>query len=346
MANLAEDTRRQRLERIYFLLQRHESGLAESEIAEKLGFGTRTTHNYLRQLEFENKISKDGKLWFAHDWNGIALGRLDLEPEEAMVLYLAARLFVKQSDRRNETAESALLKLAHRLSSDAGLGDDLYNAAQALAHRPEDADYQDHFRIIMHSYIYRHKVEITYHPYRGEPFTTTFAPYLLEPSAIGFATYAIGHSGISNELRTYKLERVLSAKLTREEYTIPLDFPGLELLHNSWSIYYGEETVQVTLRFHPEVARRVQESNWHPSQQLAWDPNQPGYLLLTIEVADVTDLKPWIRTWGANCEVISPIELRDEMMGEARRLAHLYGWSTQTESGATHNKFRDIFGGD
>lgn len=344
MAKVAEDSKRKRLERIYFLLQRHEHGLTESEIAEKLGFENRTTNNYLRQLEYENKISKEGKFWFAHDWSSIALGRLDLEPEEAMVLYLAARLFVKQSDRRNETAESALLKLAHRLSSDASLGDDLHNAAEELAQRPEDEDYQDHFRIIMHSYIYRRKVEITYHPYRGEPFTTTFAPYLLEPSAIGFATYAIGFSSISRQLRTYKLERVLSAKLTREEYTIPPDFPGLELLRNSWSIYYGEETTQVTLRFHPEVARRVQETNWHPSQQLAWDEDQPGYLLLTIEVADTTDLKPWIRTWGANCEVIAPVKLRDEMMGEARRLAHLYGWNTTRRADDTPTSNDDPLG--
>lgn len=344
MPNLAQDTLRSRLERIYLLLQRHDGGLSEREIADVLGFENRTTNNYLRRLESESKTFKEGKLWFAHDWNSIVLGKLDLEPEEAMVLYLAARLFVKQSDRRNETAESALLKLAHRISSDAGLGDDLYNAAELLARRPEDESYHDHFRIVMHSYIYRRKVEITYHPYRGRSFTTVFAPYLLEPSSIGFATYAIGHSSLPDQLRTYKLERILSAKLTREEYTIPAEFPGLDLLSNSWSIYYGDETTQVILRFHPEVSRRVQETNWHPSQQLAWDESQPEYLLLSIEVADTTDLKPWIRAWGAHCEVIAPDHLRDEMTGEARRFAHLYGWSTQAESPSPHSRFGDIFG--
>lgn len=344
MAKVSEGVLRGRLDRIYLLLQRHEGGLTEREIAEKLDFELRTTNNYLRQLEYESKIFKEGRLWFTHSWNRITLGKIDLEPEEAMVLYLAGRLFVKQSDRRNETAENALLKLAHRLSSDVGLGDDLYAAAEELANRQEDADYHDHFRIIMQSYIYRRKVEITYRPYRSEVFRTVFAPYLLEPSAIGFSTYVIGHSSVSGQLRTLKLERILTAKLTREEYMIPADFHGLELLRNSWSIYHGEETIKVVLRFHPEVTRRVQESNWHPSQQLIWDQTLPGHILLSLEIADTTDVKPWIRSWGAHCEVIEPAELRSEMTGEARRLARLYGWSTETENRPTHSKFNDIFG--
>jgi len=43
-------------------------------------------------------------------------------------------------------------------------------------------------------------------------------------------------------------------------------------------------------------------------------------------VADTTDLKPWIRTWGANVEVLEPQSLRDEMVEEVRKTASLYGW--------------------
>jgi predicted DNA-binding transcriptional regulator YafY len=198
----------------------------------------------------------------------------------------------------------------------------------------------------MRAYIHRCKVEIVYQPYRGRSFVTVFAPYLLEPSAIGFATYAIGHSQVVNALRTYKLERIEQAKLlSREEYSIPADFAGLDLLRNAWSIYYGEETTQVKLQFHPDVAKRVEETNWHPSQQLEWDADQPDYLRVSFDVADTTDLKPWIRTWGANCEVLAPASLRDEMMGEARRLARLYGWHTSRAADQDeHGRFADIFG--
>ncbi len=329
MSKISEETKHERLERVEALLQRS-NGLTERNIAEMLGFEIRTTHNYLQDLLMKGKAEKEGQLWYALTHKPIVLRRFDLQPEEAMILYLAARLFVKQSDRRNEAAEAVLVKLANILTSDMSLSDDIYNAARELAQRSRVSGYEDVFRTVMRAYIYRRKVEIIYHPYRAKAFATTFSPYLLEPSAIGFATYAIGHSSVVDALRTYKLERIEHARLLpRDEFAIPKDFEGLDLLHNAWSIYYGEETVSVLLRFHPDVARRIQETNWHPSQEIQPDQELAGYVLVSFDVADTTDLKPWIRTWGANCEVLAPDTLRDEMMGEARNIAELYGWHTQ-----------------
>ncbi len=346
MARIPEHTKLDRLRRVEALLRRS-NGLTEREIAEALNFDRRTVNNYLRDLETEGRVEKDGRLWYALSHQPMVLRPVELQPEEAMTLYLAARLFVKHSDKRNEAAENVLVKLAEVLSSDAGVSEDIYHAAQELASRPVAQDYEDVFRMVMRAYLHRRQVEIVYQPYRGKPFVTTLSPYLLEPSAIGFATYAIGHSSIVDTLRTYKIERIAHANLLRSEYTIPADFPGVELLRNAWSIYYGEDTVQVTLRFHPSVAKRVQETCWHPSQQLAWDDAQDGYLLATFEVADTTDLLPWIRTWGANCEVLAPQELRESLAGESRRWAYLYGWRTsRADDEDKHARFADIFGED
>lgn len=347
MPRIPEETKRDRLRRVEALLRQSE-GLTEREVAEMLNFERRTVHNYLQQLQMEGRAEKDGRYWYALSTRSMVIRPIELPPEEAMTLYLAARLLVKHSDQRNEVAENVLVKLADILQNDVGISADLYEAAQALAQRPIAPGYENVFRTMMRAYIYRHQVELVYHPYRGEPFRTVFSPYLLEPSAIGFATYAIGHSSIVNALRTYKIERITHAKLLlRTQYDIPSDFPGLELLRNAWSIYYGEETVQVTLRFHPSVAKRVTETYWHPSQQLDWDEEHEGFLLARFEVADTTDLIPWIRTWGAHCEVLAPQELRDTLTGEARRLAQLYGWHTTHSGGEDDNaRFADIFGGD
>ncbi len=342
---IADRALQDRLDRVDRLLQRRPEGLRESEIAQQLNFGRRSTNNYLRELELQGRTYREDQLWYPLPHQGIVLRRFEMNPEEAMSLYLAVRLFVKYSDQRNEAAETALTRLAQILSDDMGLGADISAAAQELAQRPAAPGYESIFRTVMRSYIYRRKVAIAYQPYRGRSFETIFSPYLIEPSASGFATYVIGHSSIVNALRTFKLERIERARLLlQDEYRIPPDFPGLELLRSAWSIFYGEQLTRVVLRFHPDVARRVQETQWHPSQELSWDEENPGYLLLSLQVADTTDLKPWIRTWGANCEVLEPPELRDEMIGEARRLAHLYGWHTSTDRQHDHSRFKDIFG--
>ncbi len=322
---ISDTTRRERLERVRLLLQRNPNGLREAEIAKKLNFERRTVNNYLRELEMQGHVYRDDQLWFLLPHQDMVLRRLELQPEEAMTLYLAVRLFVKQHDERNEAAEHLLVRLAEILTSDMGLDEDILAAARELAQRPTMPGYEDIFRLIMRAYIYRRKVEITYHPYQGKPFTTVLSPYLIEPSAIGFTTYVIGHSSIVNALRTFKLERIERARLLmQEEYRIPPDFPGLALLRSAWSIFYGEQLTRVVLRFHPDVARRVQETQWHVSQELYTDPKHPGFLYMTIRIADFTDLIPWIRGWGSSCEVLEPSSLRRIMVRESRRLAMLY----------------------
>ncbi len=326
MSRIDDEDKRQRLERIHLLLTRNARGLAEAEIANEVRLERRTVNNYLRELEFQGKALKDGLYWFPLTLKETRLRSFDLSPEEAVTLYLGARLLSKQQDKRNEPAESALLKLASVLKADAGVGDEIEQAARELAQRPVQENYQPIFRDVVRGYIYRKKVEIAYRPLNwNKSFQTTFSTYLLEPSPIGFTTYLIGHSSIVNALRAYKLERIESIRLTKDDYSIPPEFPGLEILRNAWNIVAGEATIRVVLRFTSGTAKaRVLETRWHPSQQTRPDPDDSNALLWEVQVADTLDLVPWIRSWGADCEVVEPKELREAIKREAGRLAEVY----------------------
>jgi hypothetical protein len=54
---------------------------------------------------------------------------------------------------------------------------------------------------------------------------------------------------------------------------------------------------------------------------------------------------PWIRGWGADCEVLEPQELREMLMGEAKAMAELYGWHVSSAAGAKSSTLDDFFGG-
>lgn len=325
MARIDDTTKKDRLDRIYLILSRNPRGLNEAEIAAEINLERRTANNYLRELEEQGKAFKDGIYWFPLTLRESRLRSFDLSPEEAVTLYLGARLLVKQQDKRNEPAETALLKLASVLKADAGVGGEIEQAARELAQRPVQENYQPIFREIVRGYIYRKKVEITYQPLNfSKPFQTIFSTYLLEPSPIGFATYMIGHSSIANAMRAYKLERVVSARIIKDDYSIPADFPGLEILRNAWNIIAGEETIRVVLRFSERVKTRVLETRWHSSQQTRDDLEKPSFLLWEVQVADTLDLLPWIRSWGADCEVLEPKGLREALTREAQELAELY----------------------
>jgi hypothetical protein len=130
-----EEKIRKRIELVYHLLERHPNGLTEQEIADMLNFERRTVNNYLWEPSAQGKVYKEGHLWIVLPYHAARLRRLDISPEEAMTLYLATRLLVKQHDKRNESAETALVKLAEALTGDLGVGREIHQAALELARR-------------------------------------------------------------------------------------------------------------------------------------------------------------------------------------------------------------------
>lgn len=65
MARLFDGEREQISSDIHRLLQRHDFGLRESEIADMTEMDRRRVNNYLRELKEEDKAYKDGWEWFA-----------------------------------------------------------------------------------------------------------------------------------------------------------------------------------------------------------------------------------------------------------------------------------------
>ena len=97
-------------------------------------------------------------------------------------------------------------------------------------------------------------------------------------------------------MRTFKLERILSAELTDTRYQVPEGFDPTALLESAWGIMFGEEREEVALRFAPSAVRRVKETHWHPSQELEDLPD--GGCLLRVRVANPQEMLYWIRGWG------------------------------------------------
>ncbi len=111
---------------------------------------------------------------------------------------------------------------------------------------------------------------------------------------------------------------------THEPYSIPIQFDPLKLLAGAWGVNWGKgEPVQVVLRFAPgRAADRVRETNWHETQVI--DDLPDGGCEMRIHVGSTQEMKPWIRQWGHECEVLGPPELRREIGEEMRRAGELY----------------------
>ena len=79
---------------------------------------------------------------------------------------------------------------------------------------------------------------------------------------------------------------------------------------------------RVRLRFAPTAARYVREKVWHPSQSLS--KRKDGGVVLTMKVTTLLEVKRWVLSFGAECEVLEPAQLRREIKHDADEMASRY----------------------
>ncbi len=339
--------RSERYGQIERLLLSSRTPLSKAEIARRTGVH-RATIGRMEQEMIDQGIplryDDNGHLYIER---GAYLSNIRLKLDEAVVLFLAARLLARYSDAPNANVVNVLEKLGSALHEVAApLGRHIVATSSALrASLPAEAQHhQRTLEVLGRGWAEGRVLQITYRPLRScRSFDEKFAPYLLEPSGIGFSIYAIGLAGSPGVLRTRKVERIERVALTDDFFDVPEDFDPNRLLAGAWAIWFddADQPQRVTLRFSHFVARRVQETRWHPSQRTQEDAE--GRVIWTAEVDAIQEMLPWIRGWGADCEVLEPEELRKKMKGEVAQLARLYGH----QGGDLTNRqeiFDDIFG--
>ncbi len=319
----------ERLSQIESLLLAHPEGLSQAEIARRLGVHRSTINRYLPDLTLHYGIyeTEDGRLLIdrAH-----YLTHVRITLYEAMSLFLAVRMMVNRTDRHNPHAASAVRKLGLALERLAPLiSHHLKRSADMMDERADrryDPVYLEVLETLTLAWSERRKVRIWHqHEETGRVYEYVFAPYFIEPYPVGQTAHVIGHREPPGAIRTFKIERIRRIQKLPQTYEIPEDFDPYALLADAWGIWYtDEEPVEVVLKFHPRVAQRVRETRWHRSEQV--EEQADGSLLWRARVAELQEMLPWIRGWGTDVEVLAPKELRETMMGEARRMAQMYGW--------------------
>jgi proteasome accessory factor B len=309
-----------RLARILELLRGRKAGYTVQELADITGRHVRTIQRDLHVLESEMGeplMQERGRYLLLREER---LSPLELTLQQARALFIATRLFLRYSDEGDPFAAEALRRVAQIMPQ--RVRELVRAAAETVATRSFDAEFARHMTTITDGWSRQRVLRLSYRSAgRPRPREIVVEPYFIEPSAAGFATYLIGYSRTHGSMRTFKVERIVSAEMLPEHFEVPDDFDIEALLSSAWGIIWGEGK-SVQLRFSPDVAWRVKETRWHPSQSIEELPD--GGVVLTMTVAGMMEVGRWVRSWGDKCEVLAPPELRAELREEALRLARLY----------------------
>lgn len=313
-----------RLVRVAKVLQgAGERGVTPDEISRIAGVSKRTIYRDLTALEREVGIriwSADGR-WGA-DPEG-SLPALKLTLDEAMAIFLSARLMARHADAYHPDLGGAFLKLAAALPE--ALGRHVERSVAVMAELPPDEVAQRTVADLTRAWASRRVVEFTYDSPYGPakaPRKARVRPYLIEPSLATRALYLIGLDETRDELRTFKLDRIREVALTPATFA---DAPATAVearLGSAWDMIADQPVVEVTLRFAPSVAGRVLETRWHPSERVERTPD--GSLLWRARVSGVLEIRLWVLSWGDDVEVLEPAELRADIAATAARAAARY----------------------
>ncbi|MBI5965492.1 MAG: CRISPR-associated helicase Cas3' [Chloroflexi bacterium] len=316
MSGMAKAERLEEMKRLY--IQRAYSDI---EMAERLGVDRTLIYRDRIELTGQYPIEKDDEGRY-HIPRTKLISEVKVNLHEALTLYLTARKTSRQTRFHHPHAANALEKLAGTLRQP--MTEKLLKAADAVLKKEKDPERIKIIEILAQAWVEQKKVRVRYQPFGMDEFRNhVIHPYLIEPSIWSDSIYVIAYSEVTERITPFKFDRVDSAFLSGETFEIPADFDDQQLLKHAWGIWYGDkEPVTVMLRFSPSAARRVKESIWHPLEKVI--DTEDGGCLWSAEVAEWREMLPWVRGWGADCEVIEPDRLRKEVIQHVRDLALQY----------------------
>ena len=312
-----------RLEQIKILFRRRPEGVGTAEIARLLGVSQRTARRYVKELSEHGRLPvyREGRVWRLVEGGHIDLLRIQLNLDEALSFYLAARMLSAYSDKHNPHVVASLLKLAATLPD--ALGEHIEKAAVAVSQRRLAPEYLKVLEGLTRAWAGRRQVQLVYRdPMTGERSERLFDPFFIEPSFVGYSCYVIGFDRFRKAIRSFKVERLEEVEVLDSRFEPLPDFDPYQYLSLAWGTGVGDEVVEVRLRFSRRVVSRVRESDW--PGVVASEEDREGRCTLTFRVNHVLELKSWIRAWGPECEVLAPEELRREIGEEIQAAVAMY----------------------
>ena len=303
-------------------LLRRRGRMGAAELARELGYSQRTIQRDIAALESELGVPLvfQGRKYSILAGSDHPLSPVRFTLHEARAVFLAARLFARSADQRDPDGISALDKIADTLP--AGMAREARASIGEFRARPIDEHQVEVLRTLTEGWAQGRAVDITYHSARADaPYHTEIEPYLLEPSTAG--SYVVGLSAQHGEVRVFKLDRIKSAEATSRTFLSPDLDEITGRLRRSWGgLVFGDDEYRAVVDFTPQVARRISESYWHPSQELTNLPG--GGVRLSVVLPSLLEFVPWVLSWGADACVVGPDELRGQVACALRTAASRY----------------------
>ena len=254
-----------------------------------------------------------------------ALRDLDLTKEELMVLLVGKQLG-HSLGKPFENAYQSLIKKAQRETGAKTRG----RLKEAECHQrfwvdidPVDGfeDIEKQYNAVTEALEGKKTLAIEYRGMGNQKLTRR----AIDPYGLFFHNgiwYTLAYCHFRKSVREFALDCIKSARLTKQNYSLPSDFSMDEYFKPGWHIINYGKRVEVVLKFTSDVARWIKRRKWHPTQKI--EEHKDGSIIFRVSLMGTEEIKRWTYSWAPYCEVLAPRKLRNEIANEIKVLKTLY----------------------
>lgn len=295
--------------KILELIKQSEDGLTTTELGTQLGITRQTALKYIYHL--------------------IRVG-FDLYESERRWHYQEQSSVLRQLSKAEQTLLQLMLERSQSIgASDSAIYSTLYTLANKFGARPTQPPTTQNtvFETLVDARHQQRAVEILYQGLKAhKPTLWHIKPirFIMPVWSDAVYLFCAGRRppSQSDTYLTLKLNRILRASLLHKIGIIE-QYEMLKRQHDAWLVWQSDRpSVEVIIYFAGHLHRRLLESRWHASQQLDVMPD--GRIKASFHVAEPSEMLPWIRSWGADAEIIAPDFLREAQIHELARALDRY----------------------
>ncbi len=245
-------------------------------------------------------------------------GPTRFSPEEILELLYPKHLFASQdAPMPLETLVEAKLAACLPSALRRGLG----GAAQNTRIKLDSSTVcGPHFRRLHEAVAQRRRIVIRYASRSsGRTIDRDIDPYAMIFRRHSW--YLIGKCQLRQEIRKFRVSRILSVAFTPLHFQEPTQF-SLEEYTRGWWEVWGGEPVNVAVRFRRRIADLIRDHQPRPAQTIQELPG--GDIIYRVNVRGVHEISWWIMQYGPDAEVLEPRQLRELICSNAERMVRLY----------------------
>lgn len=164
------------------------------------------------------------------------------------------------------------------------------------------------------------RLYIKYHSFNSDEVTERkFDPYIIE--IYDGCYHLIGHCHLRNEVRDFRVSRIIELQLLEESFERPRNFYQ-NYKKGRFGKLSGEEQVKLLLKFTGKAARYVREYESRKADFLVEE--RDGNLIFEKNTTMTPEIIKWVLSFGSNVLVLEPESLREQVIQEAKKLSLIH----------------------